>query len=536
MRKIAVIDSETDPFRKGRIPRPFIWGYFDGIEFKTFASAAELVAFISPMDCIIYAHNGGKFDYHFLLEYLEPFDDIKIINGRIAVMRIGRAELRDSFNIVPVALSAYKKDEIDYAIMEADKRDLPSNADIIRSYLRSDCVYLYELVSKFIDAFGLRLTLAGASMAEWKRISDRPVPQTDADFYAEISPYYFGGRVECFQSGIIETDFKVLDINSAYPYAMTFSHPYSVERETASGYMKDADFVKVLCNSCGAFPYRGGMIPDTEDYEETEGLEFPNDGVWREFTVTGHEYRMAKDFGLLYKSKVIESIRFAEHISFVEYVEHFYEMRNRAKAEKDEANSLFAKLFMNSLYGKFAANPERYSNYCVVPKENAADIDGSGWNFAGELGPWVLAESELLEEEKRYYNVATGASITGFVRAMLFNAIHTSKGVLYCDTDSIAVERVGASITLGSKLGQWKDEGDFDKAGIGGKKLYIFQGKRLPATGERKNKTASKGVRLTDKELWEVAAGKVVQYEPEAPTFAIRKAPVFQKRNVSKTA
>lgn len=544
MRKIAVIDAETDPFRKGRIPAPFIWGYYDGNEFRTFDSGDSLCEFLRENDSIVYAHNGGKFDYHFLLRYLAPFDDIKIINGRIAVMHIGQCELRDSYNIVPVPLSAYKKDEIDYAIMEKSERTRPDNANTIRAYLRSDCVYLFELISKFIESFGLKLTLAGASMAEWKRISAQPIPETDADFYAEISPYYYGGRVECFQSGIIEKNFAVYDINSAYPYAMTFEHPYSVEKERANGYLKDADFVRVLASSVGAFPFRGAgkgiNASDSEGMEDENvlGLWFPHDGLWREFTITGHEYRMANDHGILYKSKVIESIRFAGRISFRDYVNHFYEMRNKAKAANDDANSLFAKLFMNSLYGKFAANPERYNNYCIVPKSDAADLaacteaewNEAGWKFGGELGPWILAQSELADAEKRYYNVATGASITGFVRAMLFDAIKSSKGVLYCDTDSIAVESLGLQNICGPKLGQWKHEGDFDKAGIGGKKLYIFRG-----IGKTPNKTASKGVRLTEAELWKVAKGETVKYEPEAPTFAIRKAPVFQSRNVRST-
>lgn len=526
MRKIAVIDSETDPFKKGRVPKPFIWGFFNGQSFRVFDRTDDLAAFLRKQDIICYAHNGGKFDFHFLLEYLNPLQEVRIINGRLAQAFIGECELRDSYNILPVPLKAYKKDEIDYAIMESSQRRKPENREKIVDYLCSDCVYLYELISKFVDQFGLHLTQAGASMSQWKKISGGDAPQTDQAFYETFAPYYYGGRVECFASGIIEREFSVFDINSAYPYAMMQPHPYTPEFETSSRYVLDADFVRVRCVSDGALPYR---------IDSDLGLSFPADDEMREYTVTGWEYRMGKDTGTIRRDTVTGSFRFLEHVDFKEYVNHFYRMRSEAKKKNDEAASLFAKLFMNSLYGKFAANPDNYNNYILIPAERIADLDGSGWEFGGELGDWILGEAPLAEFQRRYYNVATGASITGFVRAMLWNAIQSSKGVLYCDTDSIAVERAGAAVTLGDALGQWKDEGRFDCAGIAGKKLYIFRG--MPdANNVRAYKTASKGARLSHAELWEVASGGEVDFTPEVPTFSVRKAPVFTTRRIVKTA
>ena len=44
------------------------------------------------------------------------------------------------------------------------------------------------------------------------------------------------------------------------------------------------------------------------------------------------------------------------------------------------------------------------------------------------------------------------------------------------DTDCLICEKAGPDINIGEELGQWKHEGDFDKLGIGGKKLYIMRG------------------------------------------------------------
>lgn len=525
-RTIAVADCETDPFMPGRIPRPFIWGFYDGEEYKEFHSTEEFIEFAKEQYCIIYAHNGGKFDWHFVLPHFDPYSDIMVINGRIARAYLGNAELRDSYSILPVPLAAYKKDEIDYAIMEKEEREKPENAAKISEYLKSDCVYLYELISGFVNTYGLQITQASAAMHQWKRINKK-VPKSDKSFYEEFAPYYYGGRVQCFESGIINTDFSVFDINSAYPYAMMFAHPYSLTYSRTRGYDENGDFFRVRCRSYGAFPFRGIGGIDGKNF----GLSFPSDDELREYTITNWEFNSAVETNTIEDIEVIETYCFDEHTNFSEYIQYFYNLRLKAKEAGDEANSLFAKLLMNSLYGKFAANPENYRNHMIVPMDVIGGLSSLGWNFGGELGPWALAEAPLNEDQLHYYNVATGASITGFVRAMLWRAICSSKGVLYCDTDSIAVRQAGENVVLGNALGQWKHEGDFKRAGIGGKKLYVFE----PTDGG-KPKHASKGVRLGIAELWEVAKGGEIEHTAEAPTFSVKKAPTFTKRRIKRTA
>lgn len=545
-RAISVCDSETDPFKRNRVPKPFVWGWYDGDTYIEFDTTEAFVDHISAFDGICYAHNGGRFDWHFILPYIEAYEEIMLINGRIAKVRLGLCELRDSINIIPVPLKTYKKDDIDYSIMEADQRDKPANKRKISKYLKADCVYLYELVGRFINDYGMNLTQAGAAMKQWVKISEAPAPQTNGEFYNELFPYYYGGRVQCFRSGILEGNYKVFDIRSAYPFAMLHKHPYSENYSRTDGFAKNADFYRVRCISRGVFPFRGLGLSDGKI---SAGLSFPSDNVSREYTVTKWEYQAAMDTGTIDNVDIIESITFVTHTDFAPYINHFYETRKVCRDNGDIAGALFCKLFMNSLYGKFAANPENYKNYMVVPMDVIAGLDKVGWQFSGEFGPWGLAESPLDEERQRFYNVATGASITGFVRAMLWRAICASKGVVYCDTDSITVE-ANDSLVLGKELGQWAHEGDFDRLGVAGKKLYIMRGApgwwtnadgetvfgKKPAGGERLYKSASKGARLTHAQLWHVAKGGNVEFVPEAPTFSPKKKPVFTSRKLKFTA
>ena len=156
------IDCETDPFKAGRIPQPFIWGCYDGRDndYREFATAGELVAYLRELDVIVYAHNGGRFDFHFLREHIDSDRQIMLIGGRIAKFYIGAAEFRDSMNILVNPLRAFAKDEIDYAKLEARVRrhHMPE----IRRYLRSDCVNLWDTIKKYFDTYGRSLTQAGA--------------------------------------------------------------------------------------------------------------------------------------------------------------------------------------------------------------------------------------------------------------------------------------------------------------------------------------------------------------------------------------
>ena len=70
-KRIWTIDCETDPFKIGRVPKPFLRGAFDGQEYFEFENTIDLVNFIKDKPDIFYAHNGGKFDFHFLADHIK---------------------------------------------------------------------------------------------------------------------------------------------------------------------------------------------------------------------------------------------------------------------------------------------------------------------------------------------------------------------------------------------------------------------------------------------------------------------------------
>lgn len=550
-RPFLTTDAETDPFKPGRVPAPFIWGLYDGEreDYDTFKTGAEMCDAVRDRRVNVYAHNGGKFDYHFIRDQINTDDPIMVIGGRLAQFKVGEAVFRDSMNILVNPLRAFAKDEIDYAKLEPDVRHL--HMPEIRKYLRSDCVNLWNTIKAYFDRYGRTLTQAGASMRYWRENYEVPFIRQTLHQATRYRDYYYGGRVECFTSGYSRGRFSVVDKNSAYPDAMCRKHPISPE-SIVEDHLPPAGemgpcLIRVEGISKGALPWR--------NEEDNNSLLFPDDErTVREYFITGWELEAALEFDAFKVFNVREVHRFPQVVDFAEYITNFYGERLDAKKRGDHMADIFAKLFMNSLYGKFAADPEKYAEYTIASDETLAHWCGAcqprycGICKSGganqEEYPYVrisswgdrhLMSRPLPDFKHTFYNVATAASITGYVRAGLFRAMQQCSGVMYCDTDSIAARDV-SRLPTGDALGEWKLEMVADEAAIAGKKLYAFRA--AEDCGKLKAgdyKTASKGVRLEAADIIRVAKGETVRFKPHAPTFFLDKPPEFVEREIRMT-
>ncbi len=555
-RRIGTIDCETDPFESGVIVEPFLWGVLlDDGTYRDFEKTEDVIDYIAEFDGILYAHNGGKFDYHFMRDALEPDTPISVIAGRIAKAHIGKCELRDSLNLFgQTRLSDFSKMEFDYRLMRKGVRE--KHMPEIRTYLKSDCENLYQLVSNFLERYGSQFTQAGAAMKYWKKnyAPKGHVPSSTAAHYERFAPFYFGGRVQCFASGYKKQDFRVVDINSAYPRAMLDKHAYSTQCLTMVQLPRNQklipqSLIELDAVSKGALPLRA----------EDGSLFFPEDEKQvRRYHITGWEFLAGLETGTLMPHKIIACHLFGEPVDFSGYIHHFFGLRKEAKAAGDKAQDIFAKIFMNGLYGKFASNPSRYDEFLLSDPHSEAY---KAWREAGyeDQGTWggrAMMVRPLPQEKHRYYNIVTGASITGWVRAFLWRSLQKCDRPLYCDTDSIAAVGVDR-LDLGKELGQWKIEADCDEYAIAGKKLYAFhiagaprplhvrrqmplntpEHQRATWSADAKHwKIACKGSDLTPGEIIRVAQGERVRSLSQVPNYSIHKGDVgFIHRDVRST-
>jgi Vibrio phage DNA polymerase len=572
-RSIGTYDTETDPFHhcdnvlcpkcwgRGRVPKPFLHGFYlpDTEEYEEFETIEDVIRFVEDKRMIFYAHNGGRFDYHPLRPYMNTDEPVMLINGRIARFRIGEAEFRDSLNIFPnTRLKDFGvKNEIDYAKMEPGMRDQPAVREEISLYMRQDCVGLADQVTRYRREYGKSLTQAGASMKYWEKHhhEDKAPRQTKGQF-ERCRPFYYGGRVQCFESGVRAVPFKVADLNSAYPRAMLERHPLTPQPSHSQHLPRDeahlrTALIRLQCTARGCFPWRD---PDTGELYFPEDESLDARPQLRRYFITGWEFLAALELDAVTNISIEEVLTFDQLVSFKDYIEHHYHARMEAAARGDLAGKIFGKYFMNSLYGKFGADPSNYAEYLIATTDTIDAWKAKGY---GEYQPWgdgrwmmerkpSPEQLEDIQSKWRYYNVATAASITGYVRAALFRALSVSSGAIYCDTDSIAA-RDTQSLSYGGNLGEWKDEGAFDRYAIAGKKLYAFHVDGREESydpSDEKNpswKIASKGVAfhaMTDgpDQIMRLAQGGEVVYRPQTPTYSICRAdPVFINRTIRST-
>lgn len=551
---IAVFDFETDPFEHGATIEPFCAGYYDGSEYAEFwgddchQRLVEHWATIKEPH-LIYAHNGGKFDFFYLLRLGVLENPIKIINGRIVQAKVGIHTLRDSFAILPIPLGAYQKDGIDYALMKKHCRN--KHKKEILKYLKSDCEYLFALVKPFVARFGPRLTIGGTAIKELEKF--HPFERLGAKHDESFRSYYFGGRVSCFESGIITGDFKIYDVNSMYPDAMKNRlHPcgqayttYTRNILDKNGFINGRDrekpyFITFEGKNFGALPVR-----------TKQGLDFNCPAGL--FQATSHEIQVALKYQKIKIEKVIEIRVPHDTISFGDFVDTFNAEKVAAKISKDKVTEIFSKLILNSSYGKFCTNPANFHDYIMSePGENAPNNekrDESGtitspntWVLFADYGEFEIYKKPINEKLRRYFDVAIGASITGASRAKLLEAICNAKRPIYCDTDSLICEDLGGNVEIDrAKLGAWKHEGDGNTIAIAGKKLYaVFTAPYTSEFGPTKNKRgelvkmASKGIKATPQQILHAATGGRIDWNSEAPNFKLDGRTLYISRALNK--
>lgn len=555
-KRLAVFDSETDPFAVGRTSiKPFTCGFLelDTGEYTDFWGDDCFDQFLTWLArktamgerFIIYCHNLGGFDIHLgLLDRMDAGTSPSIINGRIAVAWIEGQEWRDSFRIFPEALKAIQKDEFDYDLMERNVR--AEHEEKIRLYQRHDCEYLGDLIREFWSLFGDRPTIGNTAIAVLQ--ARHAFERMNAKQDRMVRPFFQGGRTQCFLTGVHRGAWKCWDVNGMYSHVMRdFQHPVTAEPIMSGKLWPITAFVEWEGENAGCMGIR--RDDGSLDFRETAGR----------FWSTRHEIEVGQQTGTIKIKRVIRSLGFREWGSFGEFVEFCAAMKNEAEEAGDKVRRSIWKRLGNSGYGKFAQDPSRYERYAYSTGSDSvpdflADCPGSfGFSPRFQNGDRIIWGRPAPNRFSGFFNVATGASITGAARAQLFRGLLAARRAAYCDTDSIVCEgiREGALDFDAQRLGAWKLEAQGDLWACAGKKLYALfssaPSDRMDERGQFREhvrfegedfyclKKASKGAVLTGGEILKVAQGGRVWYKSDRPNFKLDGTVEFVDRCIERT-
>lgn len=481
---VADFETTTKPDENGQVR---VWGW--GIarvdtpnDVMLRHTLQEFIDYISMGNAVVYFHNL-RFDGNFILYWLfmngfthttdnrrtEPgqFTTLVSDQGRWYNMKVhwpngNSVEFRDSLNKLPMSLSRVAesfeldegKGEIDYHkprpvgyVMDDDERD----------YLRRDVSIIANAIKLTLEQGMEKLTVASDSLAEFKHLFgyknfQRVFPTLPMAMDAEIRKAYRGGFTYAdkrFAQRRVGRGL-VLDVNSLYPHIMYSTLlPYGEPQYQSGKVTADEKYPLTIFSVTFTATLKADHIPciqvkNSSIFMGTEYQEVISEPTT--LVVSNVDWELWNEH---YDIEVMSwngGWRFhGIHNVFDDYIEKWSQVKAESKGGRRE----IAKLHLNSLYGKFATNPNVASK---IPSMK----DGRVVFHRGE------------DETRPPVYTAMGVFITAYARALTIRAAQANYDCFaYADTDSLHLltDTLPAELEIHpSRLGAWKHEYNFHEA------------------------------------------------------------------------
>jgi hypothetical protein len=414
-------------------------------------------------------------------------------------------EFRDSLKKLPMGLrriaESFKlemsKGELDYDEYRAPGHILtPEEED----YLRRDVSILAQAMKQVIDSGMKKLTVASDAMNEYKQLNgmagfNSRFPTLSYEMDAQIRLAYRGGFTYAdprFQGRKVGSGI-VLDVNSLYPSVMKNYHiPYGRPDYQKVEVMPTDLRPLTIFTITFLAKLKPGFIPciQIKGNNLFLGTEY-----LREITEPTTMTMTNVDFALYNDHYDIEILAYhggykfrASQGMFDTYIDKWMLVKANETGGKRE----IAKLHLNSLYGKFASNPNVTSKVPILKDGVVKLVRGTP-----ELRPPVYT--------------AAGVFITAYARDITIRAAQANYSTFaYADTDSLHLlqDSVPDSLTVHpSDLGAWKFEYAFQNAYYVRAKFYMEQ----KVSGEYENRIAGLPVSISSQLTFDdLVHGKVL--------------------------
>jgi len=460
-----------------------IVGCYDGSRYRSFTSvgdflAAELTS--TNRGTWYYAHAGGLADVQFVLDHLVQNPRYAGWNVRASfsgssaiIVRVTYGKnswifvdsfwlLRDKLAKIAIMIGMEKggPDE-DWTEEETAAWYASVPFDELRSYNANDCVILYNAIRAFETALlslggQLQMTLASSSMQLFRRKYLTRAIETSSMLNDKLKEAYCASRVEVFVRMKEIENALYYDINSSFPFAMTYPCPgevIGVDRglPVFEGRIYFSD-VTIEVPDCylTPTPYRGG------------GRLFFPFGRWRAWLSSTDIELLIHEGGKILK--VWQTYHFEPFHDLANFARDLYAKR---KSTTDPVEDYTYKIVLNSTYGKFAESANK-SMIHVHPTANA--LQRLTWDNL--LFPGVYEETITVPVPHAWIPIA--AHITAIARASLYEYLGMTRRFHYCDTDGFStLDR----FPTGPGLGELKLEREVKSALFVQPKLYRLDDK-----------------------------------------------------------
>jgi hypothetical protein len=297
------------------------------------------------------------------------------------------------------------------------------------------------------------------------KLFEKYFPVLSLDMDSEIRHAYRGGFTwlnDRFYNQEIGEGI-VFDVNSLYPSQMYERDlPYGLPVLFEGEYEADEDYPLYIQVIRCEFELKKSRIPTIQIknnvmFKENQYLK-TSGGEVVELYVTNVDLELMREHYHLYDVEYCGGWKFKKvNGLFKQFIDKWMYIKNTS----DGAIKLLAKLMLNSLYGKFATNPD------VTGKIPYLKDDGSCGFKTGEQefrDPVYTPVGVFITSWARYFTITT--------------AQKCYDRIIYCDTDSIhltgtEIPEAIIDIVDDKRQGYWKFEGGFKRAKYIRQKTYV---------------------------------------------------------------
>ena len=296
----------------------------------------------------------------------------------------------------------------------------------------------------------------------------------EQDSYLREHRLYNGGLCilnEYFAGHIITDKMNRYDVNSEYPFIM--STMYDLHGDGVKMTEKQWDKLKYKSGYERIFVFeelhgrlKENKIPCfrngyTGKFEKSINIEQTYLMFEEEVNELKEWYNLDYDltYYIVFKKRKLDG--------YANFVHTFYELKNESKKNGQKAKTKFAKLLLNSSYGKLAERVARRITWREINAETGA--------------VHLVSKNENEVDESSMLSVVQGAYVTALARVWILSHIReicredVLHKLIYCDTDSV---HVLAEYDKADpyNLGGFKNEGEFNCCKYIAPKCY-FDGK-----------------------------------------------------------
>lgn len=423
----------------------------------------------------------------------------------------------DSLKIIPMSVDAMPKSfgipmqklELDY---DGSREVGHVMTEKEKAYISNDVLILAKALAFMYDQNMKKLTTGSNALNYYKKQTGKKLYEKwfpklsmtdDADIrlaykggFTYLNPHYKGKDVGAG---------SVYDINSMYPWAMAYKPlPYGTPVYFQGKYEHSGVYdLYIQCLKC-EFKLKPNRIPSIQiknnwRYMETEYLTESNGPTILHLTCVDLEL-MFHNYDV-YNIDYISGYCFKSRIGmFKDYIDHWYDVKTNSRLEGNKGMEKLSKLMLNSLYGKFGANPKGKSK---VPY-----FDHEKNKVCYSMGP---------EEDRKGGYLPVACFITAWCRDNIIrSAEKCGDRFIYADTDSLHI--LGTEppeIDIDNKrLGAFKLEETFDRAKFIRQKTYMES-----VNGKLDIKCAGMPQRIKDGITILDSEGNVIKQEVNFDTF-----------------